>query len=158
MPFMLVSKFYPDEIVQTPGAVTFLMNSAFPIVVWTDGRGHPKDLQPSYNGHTIGYWVGDTLFAETVGIRGDTPLEHMRNPRSGKSHLKWTLRKVAKETLHIQVTVYDEDAFAEPVTTTAIWRRMNDANWQVLDDASCFENNAALPNKQTTMPEGFRKY
>ena len=57
MPRMLISKHYPDEIVQTPGAVTFFMNNTFPVVVWTDGRAHPKNFANTYNGHSIGYWL-----------------------------------------------------------------------------------------------------
>ena len=157
LPMMLVSKFYPDEIVQTPGQVTFFMNNTLPVLIWTDGRGHPKDLERGYVGHSIGYWVGDTLFVDTVGIRSDTPLEHMRNPHSDKLRILWTVQKVANDTLHLHVTVFDEDAFTEPVSTTNIWHRMTDPKWQILDDASCFENNANLPNT-TSMPEGFKKY
>ena len=141
LPVMLVSKFYPDEIVQTPGEVTFYMYNTFPIVVWTDGRDHPKDLAASYNGHSIGHWVGDTLFVDTVGIKGETGLSSQRWPHSDKLHLQWTVQRVAPDTLHLHITMYDPDAFTVPVTTTNIWERKTDPKWEVLDDASCFENN-----------------
>ena len=155
---MLVSKVYPDEIVQTPGQVTFFMNNTFPLVIWSDGRGHPKNIEPSYNGHSIGYWIGDTLFVDTVGIDGKTGLEVMRNPHSDKLRIRWTVRKVARDTLQLHVTLYDEDAFNEPVVTTNIWRRMTDPKWQILDDASCFENNENLPHTHESGPAGFKKY
>ena len=88
LPMMLVSKVYPDEIVQTPGEVTFFMNNTLPVIVWTDGRTHPKDLAPSYNGHSIGYWVGDTLFVDTIGLMAISPIDGLRNPHSGKLHVK----------------------------------------------------------------------
>jgi hypothetical protein len=31
-----------------------------------DGREHPKDLVPSYYGHNVGHWEGDTLVVETT--------------------------------------------------------------------------------------------
>ena len=151
LPMMLVSKVYPDEIVQTPGQVTFFMNNTVPVIVWTDGRPHPKDLQPSYNGDSIGQWVGDTLFVDTVGLLGSTPMDVFRNPHSAKLHIRWSVRRVAADTLHLTATLYDEDAFTEPVTTTNIWRAKSGPKWEVLDDASCFENNA---NRTDNVPAG----
>ena len=156
-PRMLISKHYPDEIVQTPGQVTFFMNNTFPVVVWTDGRPHPRDWAPTYNGHSVGYWIGDTLFVDTIGIDGTTPLDARRNPHSGKLHLKWSLQRVAKDTLHLHLTLYDDEAFTEPVVTTNVWRRMTDPKWQVLDDASCFENNENFAHTSPG-PPGFRKF
>ena len=36
--------------------------------VFMDGRSHPKDLTPTYYGHSIGWWDGDTLVIDTVGF------------------------------------------------------------------------------------------
>ena len=36
--------------------------------VYMDGRTHPADLKPSYYGHSIGRWEGDTLVIDTVGF------------------------------------------------------------------------------------------
>lgn len=155
-PQSLVAKTYPDEIVQTPGQVTIFRNSSFPIVVWTDGRSHPERLAPSYNGHSIGYWAGDTLFVDTVDIREDTPLDHMIEPHGSKLHIMWSIQGVAADVLHVHVTLFDEEAFTEPVTTTNIWHRITDSRWQVLDDASCFENNKSKPESEAD--EGFKKF
>ncbi len=154
MPKVLVAKVYPDEIVQTPGEVTLFMYGAFPIVVWTDGRAHPKDLKPSYNGHSVGYWQDGALVVDTVGVLGATPIDTARDPHGPGLHIKWSIEKVAADTLHLHVTLYDEVAFTEPVTTTNIWRRKTEPQWDVLDDASCFENNT--PSKTT--PDGFSRF
>ncbi len=156
LPMMLTNKNYPDEIVQTPGEVTFFMYGTFPIVIWTDGRGHPKDLKPSYNGHSIGYWDGNTLHVDTVGINASTPMDGARDPHSDKLHLKWSVERVAPDVLHTHITFYDDDAFTEPVTTTNIWARKKTRTWEVLDDGSCFENASAFADKA---PEpGFIKF
>ena len=156
MPMMLVSKFYPDEIVQTPGQVTIFVNSTFPIVIWTDGRGHPKDLQPSYNGHSIGHWAGNTLVVDTVGIHNTTPIDSNRNPHSAGLTVKWTIERVARDVLHLHVRLHDEDAFTEPVVTTNLWHRKTDPKWQILDDASCFENNKEAT--ESVPEDGFKKF
>lgn len=157
MPHALAAKVYPDEIIQTPGQVSFFINSAFPIIVWTDGRPHPKDLKPSYNGHSTGQWIGDTLFVDTVGINGETSLDHGRNPHSDQLKIRWSVRRVAPDRLHIHVTLDDPEAFTEPVTTVNIWRRKTDPRWQLLDDGSCFENNRTKVDEHGNT-DGFIKY
>lgn len=153
LPMMLVSKFYPDEIVQTPGQVIFLMNNTVPVIVWTDGRPHPADLPPSFNGHSTGHWSGDTLEVDTVGIKGETALDVARNPHSDKLRIQWSVRRVAPDILHVAVTLFDDAAFVEPVTTTNIWHRKTGKEWAILDDASCFETNTA-----EKPAEGFIKF
>ena len=157
MPRAVDSRVYPDEIVQTPGEVAFFLNSATPIIVWTDGRTHPKNLKPSFNGHSIGHWSGDTLFVDTVGINALTALDTMRNPHSDKLHIKWAVRLVAKDRLHMQLTLMDDDAFTEPVVVTNIYRRKTDPRWQLLDDGSCFENNRTTVDEHGTA-DGFVKF
>ena len=153
----LIARVYPDEIVQTPGQVTLFTNSSTPHIIWTDGRGHPKDVKPSFAGHSIGHWVGDTLFVDTVGITSRAAIDHAINPHSDKLHLTWSIRRVAQDRLHLAVTLIDDDAFTEPVTTTNIWRRKTDARWQVLDDGSCFENNKTKVDEQGNT-DGFVKF
>lgn len=36
--------------------------------VYTDGRGHPDDLEPTTQGHSIGRWEGDVFVVDTVGL------------------------------------------------------------------------------------------
>ena len=156
MPRMLVSKFYPDEIVQTPGQTTIFMNSTMPVTIWTDGRGHPADLAPSFNGHSTGAWIGDTLFVDTVGINAIGVLDSLRSPHSDKIHLKWTVRRAAPDILHLNLTVYDEKAFTEPVINGMVWKRKTEQTWAILDDGSCFENNNTVTDENAD--PGFVKF
>ena len=157
LPRMLTSKFYQDEIIQTPGRVSIMVFGTFPIIIWTDGRPHPKDLPPSYNGHSIGHWVDDMLFVDTVGIVSTTPVNNAgQTTHSAKLHIKWTIQRVASDVLHVHVTLYDDDAFTEPMVTTNLWHRKSGPNWQVLDDQSCFENNQNVPNSGALA--GFKKF
>ena len=36
--------------------------------IYMDGRPHPKDMDPTYYGHSVGHWEGDTLVIDTVGF------------------------------------------------------------------------------------------
>jgi len=63
------------EIVQSPVAVALLYeNNPGPQyrLIYTDGRDHPKDLDTSYMGHSIGHWDGDTLVVDVVGLNDET--------------------------------------------------------------------------------------
>jgi hypothetical protein len=141
---------FPHEIIQTLGEVSiWFWGQGRPLVIWTDGRPHPKDLAPSYVGHSIGHWDGDILFVDTVGILSTTPIDPgTRTPHSGKLHIKWSIQRVAPDVLHAHVTLYDAEACTEPMVVTAIWRRKSGPEWQMLDDASCFENNRNEPDAE----------
>ncbi|WP_174279137.1 hypothetical protein [Sphingomonas bacterium] len=158
IPFLMLSEAYPNEVVQTPGQVSIFFFTAFPVIVWTDGRGHPADLKPSYNGHSIGHWVGDTLYVDTVGLRGDTPLETHFDPHSDKFHFQWTMRRVGDGVMHVHFTLFDGVAFTEPVESTNIWHRKTDYRWAMLDDQSCFENAAGVSTNAKAPEEGFMKF
>jgi hypothetical protein len=157
LPWGLTLKVYPDEVIQTPGQVSIWVTGTFPLIIWTDGRPHPKDQVPSYNGHSIGHWVGDTLHIDTVGILAATPVDAgPRTPHSAKLHMVTTIQRVAADVLHVHVTLYDDEAFTEPMVTTNLWRRKSGPLWEELDDRSCFENNRNLPDDSDAT--GFKKF
>jgi hypothetical protein len=93
---------------------------------------------------------------DTVGILPTTPIDGMRHPHSAKLRIRWSIQRVAPNILHTHITLYDEDAFTEPVTTTNIWERKTGRKWEVLDDASCFENASGISEKP--VEEGFIKF
>ena len=52
---------YDIEFLFTPGRVTIIQEAYMQVRrVFTDGRSHPADLDPTFNGHSIGHWEGDT--------------------------------------------------------------------------------------------------
>src|SRR6185312_16703932 len=64
------------EILFTPGRVTMLGESDGNRIrrIYTDGRGHPEVSDPTFHGHSIGHWEGDTLVVDTVDILPQAPL------------------------------------------------------------------------------------
>jgi hypothetical protein len=51
---------FPLEILEASDRIVIKPeNSALPRRIFTDGRGHPADLEPSFMGHSIGHWEGD---------------------------------------------------------------------------------------------------
>ena len=60
---------YDVEFLFTPGRVTIIQEAYMQVRrVFTDGRGHPADLDPTFNGHSIRHWEGETLVIDTAGL------------------------------------------------------------------------------------------
>ncbi len=152
---IVVNPGLPIEVIQTPGQVSF-WGGLRPFVIYTDGRPHPANLKPTYDGHSIGYWIGDTLYVDTVGLIASTAIDAAYNPHSAAIHLKWTIQRVAPDRLHTRVTLYDPVAYKEPLSTTIIYEQLTDPQMDLIDDASCFENNRNLPDENNA--SGFKRF
>jgi hypothetical protein len=108
----------PFEIFSGFGRMTMIFeNETFnqPRTFYLNEKAQPDDIFPSFNGHSIAHWEGETLVVDTVGFngRGSEPGVF---PRSDKAHLteRFTLSPDG-QTLTDQVTVED------PVMLTAPW-------------------------------------
>ena len=69
-------------------------------IVYMDGRDHPENLTPSYYGHSIGHWEGDTLVMETLGYN-----ERFWLDRRGTPHTE-QLRYMERLTRKIRILPY----------------------------------------------------
>ena len=121
---------YPMEILMTPGQVTIIAEWSSQVRrVFTDGRGHPSadDLDPTFNGHSIGHWEGKgkdaVLVIDTVGIRGDTGFDSSGIEHSDQIHVVERMRQSAPDMLEDEITVIDPKAFAHPWVVTKKYKR-----------------------------------
>lgn len=138
VPRVLVTP-YPLEYLIQPDRVTVVHEYQSQVRrIWTDGRGHPEDLEPSFNGHSIGHWEGDTLVVETVGLREDTKIDRSGLAHSGQLKVLERIRLVDSDTLEDQITMIDPLAYAQPWVSTLRLKRHRD--WQILEYV-CAENN-----------------
>lgn len=130
---------YPFEFLFTPGRVTTVHEYMSQIRrIYTDGRKHPDDLEPSYNGHSIGHWEGQTLVVETVGLRGDTMFQNTGMPHSDALKVIERWRLVARDRLEDEVTLIDPKALTRPWVSKRHYVRRPD--WQFVEYV-CAENN-----------------
>lgn len=108
--------------------------------VFADGRAHPdpEDLEPTYNGHTIGHWEGETLVMDTVGLREDTMLQNTGMMHSDALRVQERWRLVEPDLLEAEITMLDPQAFTGPYVTRRLYRRHRD--WDIRDYV-CEENN-----------------
>ena len=78
----------PIEFAQIPGRVLMIYEyDHFIRNIYTDGRSHPADPNPSWMGDSIGKWDGDTLVVDTIGFNDKTWLDNDGHPHSEDLHL-----------------------------------------------------------------------
>jgi len=108
--------------------------------IFMDGRTHPNPPQPSYYGHSIGWWEGDTLVVETTGFNEDFWLD-----RRGLPHTE-QLRTVERFTRANSTTMNYEATIDDPGAYTAPWKGAFTLRWnagQELFEYVCQQANYA---------------
>jgi hypothetical protein len=83
-------------------------------IVFMDGRPHPKDLEPSYFGHSIGHWEGDTLVVDTVGFNEQFWIDREGSPHTEKLHFIEKFTRTDFNTMKYEVTIDDPGAYTRP--------------------------------------------
>ncbi len=86
--------------------------------IFMDGRAHPPDVDPTWYGHSIGWWEKDTLVIDTVGFNTKFWLDRQGTPHTERLHTveRWT--RLNMGTLVNEVTIDDPGAFSRPFTLT----------------------------------------
>jgi hypothetical protein len=154
MPLMMTA-FYPQEYVISPETTYILINNAdHGRRIYTDGRDWPKEIEPTYQGYSIGKWLDedgagryDALEVETRGpFKGPRVYDASGLPlhRDNQSVFKERiyLDKANPNILHNQITVIDH-ALTRPWTVDK--RYVRSANPQpVWPEYVCSENNAQI--------------
>ena len=84
--------------------------------IYMDGRSHPADLDPSFQGHSTGKWEGDSLIVDTVGFNEKFWLSREGPPHTEKLHLVEKFTRTDYNTLNYQATMEDPNAYSKPWT------------------------------------------
>ena len=108
--------------------------------VYMDGRVHPRDLTPSFYGHSIGWWDGDTLNVDTIGYNEAFWLDRRGLPHTSRMHTIEKFTRTNQAQVKYEVTVDDPGAYTAPWTTTFNLRR---ENGQELFEYVCQQANYA---------------
>ena len=84
--------------------------------IYMDGRAHPKDLEPSYYGHSVRRWERDALVVDSVGFNEKFWIDREGEPHTDKLHLIERFSRPDFNTLQYEVTVDDPGAYTAPWT------------------------------------------
>jgi hypothetical protein len=131
---------YPYEFIFSPGRVTIHQEAWMQTrTIWTDGRKHQKDPDPSFMGDSIGHWEGDTLVADTIGISDALEID-TGFPHSEAFHLveRIHLDPADPDVLVNEMRMDDPGALAEPFEVTVKYRR---DRYGALLEFQCSEND-----------------
>jgi hypothetical protein len=90
--------------------------------IFMDGRPHPKDLEPTYYGHSVGRWEGDTLVIDTIGFNERTWMDHRGLPTTEALHMTERITRPDFNTLRYEMTIDDPGAYTQPWTTGMFFR------------------------------------
>jgi hypothetical protein len=107
-------------------------------VIYMDGREHPKDLKPSWYGHSVGKWEGDTLVVDSLGYNARAWLTREGVPYTPQLHLTERISRPNHNQLRYEATVDDPGAY------TAKWGGGWNLRWGEGNepfDYLCQENN-----------------
>jgi hypothetical protein len=102
------------KTVQTPTLLVIIAEGDLTRQVFLDGRGHPKDLNPAWMGHSIGHWDGDTLVVDTTGFNDKAWFDGGGIPHTEKMHITERYHRVDLGHLEIEFTIEDPDTFTKP--------------------------------------------
>jgi hypothetical protein len=120
--------------------------------IFTDGRDRPKDIEPTFQGYSIGQWIDtkgegryDTLAVETRGpFKSPRTFDSMGAPlhKDGQTIVKerFYLDKADSNILHDEVTVIDH-ALTRPWTVLKTYRRDPTNSQPYWREVNCAENN-----------------
>ncbi|HEY3824309.1 MAG TPA: hypothetical protein VGL82_07100 [Bryobacteraceae bacterium] len=130
---------YPIQVVQYGSYVAELFEQSnwFHVVAMT--RDHPKDLESTWFGDSVGKWDGDTLVVDTTGFNGKTRIDTLGHPLSDQLHLIERFRLTDPDHIAYEVTVDDPKTYTKPWKNTRTLWRMKPG--QELIEYSCEENN-----------------
>ena len=99
-----LKRFY---IFETGGAHSFR-------TIYMDGRAHPANLSPSYRGHSVGHWEGDTLVVDTVGFNEGVWIDNLGMPTTEQLHTIERFTRTDFNTIRYEITVDDPGAYTAP--------------------------------------------
>ncbi len=130
---------YPWKIVQTPTLIVFLFEGNIHSYrqIFMDRRDHPKDLDPTWYGDSIGHWEGDTLVIDTIGFNDKFWFDFAGHPHTEKLHITERYRRPDLAHLESEVTVDDPGAYTKPFTLYGHFPLQNTEIMEYI----CTENN-----------------
>ncbi len=109
---------YPFEMLQVQGrTIMYFEYGHFVRQIFTDGRDHPKDANPTWMGDSTGKWEGDTLVVDSTGFNDKTWLDVAGHPHSEALHIVERMRRVDHDTLMIDITIEDPQAYTTVLKT-----------------------------------------
>jgi hypothetical protein len=167
---MMMNAYDPVEFVVTPDITYILISHVNDSYrrVYTDGRGWPEEIEPTFAGYSIGKWVDengdgrfDTLEIETRSIKMPHAYDASGLPfhEDGEGVVKERiyLDKADSNIVHDEITSIDH-ALTQPWTVTKTYRRDPKVKQPTWQSAVCAADNSLVrigEDAYFTSPDGY---
>jgi len=127
------------EFVVTPKVTHVIFVQAMPRRIYTDGRDWPNDVEPTFDGYSIGKWIDedgdgkyDVLEVETRNFRGPRAFDNAGTPLHADNQTVIKERiyrdKQNPDIVHDEMTTID-NALTRPWTVLKTYRRTNNPHF-----------------------------
>ena len=85
-------------------------------MVFLDGRLHPPDVEPTWMGHSIGTWEGDTLVVDSIGFNDKSWLlpPSFMGPHTANLHIRERWTRATMGTMTVELIHEDPEIFVKP--------------------------------------------
>jgi hypothetical protein len=151
------------KIIQRPDVVLILYARGHQWRVIHLNQKHPENLKPSWYGHSIGHYEGDTLVVDTIRLNDKPWADRYGTPQTERMHVIERYRLVPNprgdgQMLQAHFFVEDPGAFTMPWSAIANYRA-GAAFASGFDEQICQENNRELgPEIEPLVPRETYKY
>jgi hypothetical protein len=144
MPSYMLITHNAFEMLVTPGRVTLLGEGDGNRLrrIYTDGRPHPADPDPSFHGHSIGHWESGSLLVDTVALLPQVYLavnEAVGVPNDGDMHVVEKLH-VANDVLYDDLEITAAKLLSRPWKTTRKYYRQRARKYDIVEGV-CEQGN-----------------
>ena len=107
--------------------------------IFLDGRVHPQQADPTWMGHSVGKWEGDTLVVDTTGFNDKSWLIFALGlPHTEMLHMVERFRRPDLGHLVVDLRLEDPGTFTKPLERHMTWDLA--PGEEILEDI-CTENN-----------------
>jgi len=138
MPTWMLITHNAFEFAFTPGRVTILgeMDGNRLRRIYTDGRPHPPDPDPTFHGHSIGRWEGSTLVVDTIGVLPEVYLavsEAVGIPNNGDLHVIERLHLTEPDVLRDDLEIIAPRVLTAPWKTSRLYFRQRARKYDIVE-------------------------
>jgi len=127
---------FPFQIVHTPDTLAILYEAYHQFRIAPIGRDHAEYLAPSWMGHSVARWDGDTLVVDARGFNDRTVIAGYRHTE--ELRVVEHYRRTAFDTIAYEAYVSDPNVFAEAVRYSGTLTLHPE--WEI-GEYVCAENN-----------------
>jgi len=134
---------YGLEILQSFGVIAITSEwGPYTRRIWMNEEHPPVDeINPTFAGHSVGHWEGDTLVVDTIGLHEDYPLHNSGIPHSANTRIVERFNMPKPGVMVLEISIIDPEVFVTPWEYSSTFKYEPDFRIQ---EYVCTENNRSI--------------